>query len=301
MLNTAVSRATTADRYADAVGLTLPASRYEDPPLSAVVGAATRAMEHVRRLLARRSDAWPMPEFAILTRRGQSGNVSEQQEVEFAFVPGAARPAGGEIAGSPLLTPESANVEAIDQRAGLRGFVEAFGGLPLDWAARRSSWSPRSAEHSVTVADVLQAATMPPVPPELAEAFSSNVLAGKEGSRPLGPEGAWTRVEQLDTYLGKGLMAEELRYRLAEALAGGVMMRGSPPPWRTLVRDAAARRVAQAWERGGGERPLVVHFVAAFGQERLERNGDLVVLYLLEAEDFRVVSVVVGVGRLMHI
>lgn len=291
LLKTAVSKATTDDRYADAVGLTLPASRHEDPPLSAVVGAASRATEHLRRLLARKSGSWPIPELA---KRATSAEEGRQRDV--VYVPGAARAAGGEIARSPLAPPVgSARLEAADDAgsARLRHVIETSGGLPLEWATALPSFgSPgRSNPGVAEEADsVLRASFLPPVPPKLAEAFSPSVLAGREGSRPLGPQAAWSRVRELETYLGEGLMAEELRFRLAEALAGGMMLRGSPPPWRTLVRDAIARRVVMARGRDGGS-PLVVHFVAASGQDRLESaRSDVVVPGLLEAEDFRTVS-----------
>lgn len=288
MLNTSVSRATTDDRYADVVGLTLPVSRYEDPALDAVVRAATRATQHVCRLLARRSGAWPIPEFAVEARL-----TDRHQQAEVVYVPGAARAAGGEITVSPFLTPESAaDVEA--NKARVRGVVEASGGLPVDWATMLPSLGLPSPENAcvATEADiVLRAASLPAVPAKVAEAFHPTALAGKEGSRAMGPEEAWKRVEELDTYLGKGLIAEELRYRLAEALAGGVMMKGSPPPWRTLVRDAVARRVAVAGRLDGSmgkRRPVVVHFIAAYGQERLVAMPGL-----LEADKFPVVGGIV--------
>lgn len=288
MLNTSVSRATTDDRYADAVGLTLPVSRYEDPPLHAVVGAATRATEHVCRLLARRSGAWPIPEFAVGAR-----TADRHQLAEVVYVPGAARAAGGEITVSPFVTPESA-ADVKTNKARLRRAAEASGGLPVDWATILPSFGLPSPENACVAAEadiILRAASLPAVPAKVAEAFRPTVLAGKEGSRAMGPEEAWMRVEELEAYLGRGLMAEELRYRLAEALAGGVMLKGSPPPWRTLVRDAVARRVAVAGDLDGavGRRwPVVVHFIAAYGQERL-----VAVPGLLEAEKFSAVGGVV--------
>lgn len=291
MLNTAVSRATTDNRYADAVGLALPASRHEDPPLHAVVRAATLATEHVCRLLARRSTAWPISEFATVAR-----SVDRHQQAELAYVPGAARAAGGEIAGSPLLAPEDGGAA----RARLQGAVGASSGLPVDWATALPSFglpNPANPGAAAEADVVLRAATLPAVPRKLAEAFSPKVLAGREGSCSLGPQEAWRRVEELEAYLGRGLIAEDLRYRLAEALAGGGMMRGSPPPWRTLVRDAVAKRMMLA---GGGDgvaggwQPLVVHFIAALGQDRLERGGgDLTSLRLLEAENVHAVSALV--------
>lgn len=306
MLNTAVSRATTDDRYAGAVGLALPASRYEDPPLQAVVAAAARATEHVRRLLARRSAAWPVPEFATAVSR-RVGGQHPRATVKAVYVPGAARAAGGEILGSPLRAPGS-TAETNDEDAALdrlRGAVAASGGLPVDWAATTLPAlgpppSPPSPGVAARAAEaVLRAAALPAVPPRLAEAFSPVALAGRESSRTLGPREAWTRVEELEAYLGSGLIAEDLRFRLAEALAGGGVMRGPPPPWRTLVRDAIARRVALAAGGDAARRPLVVHFVAACGQERLGGGGDdLVAPGLLEAEDFRAVSFFVFYGLL---
>lgn len=306
MLSTAVSRATTDDRYADAVGLALPPpSRHEDPPLHAVVRAANRATEHVCHLLARKSGAWPISEFAATVAR----SAGRHRNAEVAFVPGAARAAGGEIVGSPLLASEGgggggggASVEDdAAARARLHSALGASGGLPVDWATTLPSFGlpshPAKSGTAAAEADaVVRAAALPAVPPELAEAFDPDVLAGGQGARPLGPQEAWRRVEELETYLGKGLIAEDLRYRLAEALAGGGMMRGSPPPWRTLVRDAIARRVALAGG-GDGRQPLVVHFIAAFGQDRLEGGGgDLVATGLLEAENFRAVgALVVGI------
>lgn len=298
MLSVAVSRATTDDRYADAAGLALPRSPYESPPLGAVVGAATRATQHVYGLLARRCSTWPIAEFSIpMKPRGQSSSTDEEQRMEVTFVPGAARPAGGEISGSPLFTLESADDGASDARASLRSLIEASGGLPLDWET--ALLSPKSLENLQTAGDsaaayfLLRAATLPTVTPELATTFSPNALAGGESSRPLGPKGAWAKVEQLEAYLGKGLIPEDLRSRLAEALASGTMMRGPPPPWRTLVRDAVAKRVALAQRGGVRGRPLVVHFVAAFGQERLNtRESCVVTPSLLEAKKFRTVSVV---------
>lgn len=303
MLNTAVSRATTDNRYADAVDLALPASRYEDLPLHAVVRAATRATEHVCRLLARRSNAWPISEFATVAR---SVNRYRRQQAEVAYVPGAARAAGGEIAGSPLLAPEGgggagASVEGDGAaRSRLQGAVGARGGLPVGWATALPSFGfPNPANPGSVAAEadvVLRAATLPAVPRKLAEAFSPGALAGREGSCPLGPQGAWRRVEELEAYLGRGLIAEDLRYRLAEALASGGMLRGSPPPWRTLVRDAITRRMVLAGGGDGvvgGRQPLVVHFIAAFGQDRLDldgRRGDLTAPGLLEAENSRAVS-----------
>lgn len=286
MLNTAVARATTDDRYADFVGLALPVSRYEDPALHSVVGAATRAIEHVCRLLARRSSAWPIEEFAVEARMADGS-----QQVEIVYVPGAARPAGGEITMSPFLTLEgTADVETNNAR--VRGVVEASGGLPVDWATVLPSFglpSPTKPCAAAEAESLLRAASVPAVPAKLADAFCPTVLAGKEGSRPMGPEEAWTRVEELEAYLGRGLMSEELRFRLAEALAGGVMMKGPPPPWRTLVRDAVARRVAVAGGLDGAVRgrrqPLVVHFIAAYGQERL-----VAVPGLLETEKFPAVG-----------
>ncbi|CAM9403052.1 unnamed protein product [Pylaiella littoralis] len=282
MLNTAVARATTDDRYADFVGLALPVSRYEDPALHSVVGAATRAIEHVCRLLAHRSSAWPIEEFAVEARMADGS-----QQVEIVYVPGAARPAGGEITMSPFLTLEgTADVETNNAR--VRGVVEASGGLPVDWATVLPSFglpSPTKPCAAAEAESLLRAASVPAVPAKLADAFCPTVLAGKEGSRPMGPEEAWTRVEELEAYLGRGLMSEELRFRLAEALAGGVMMKGPPPPWRTLVRDAVARRVAVAGGLDGAVRgrrqPLVVHFIAAYGQKRL-----VAVPGLLETEKF---------------
>lgn len=299
MLHTAVSRATTVDRYASGVGLTLPASRYEDPPLPAVVGAAARATEYVSGLLARKGGGWPMREFVIgIATRDPSGTADGQEPTGVAFVPGAARPAAGEVAESPLFAPDGVDVETNEVNARLRGAVQASGGLPLDWAVTlHSSRLPEGARPTAAAAavDLLRAGTLPPVSPDLAEAFSPSALAGREGSRPLGIERAWARVEQLEAYLGLELVARDLRNRLAEALAGGVMMRGSPPPWRTLVRDAVARRVELAGNakghQGGSWRPLVVHFVAACGQERVESGrSDLIEPGLLEAEDFRTVS-----------
>lgn len=290
LLNTAVSRATTDDRYADAVGLLLPASRNEDPPLRAVVGAASRATEHLCRLLARKSGSWPIPEFATTATGAEGG-----QQREVIYVPGAARAAGGEIARSPLVPAGgSARLEAFDSAgAPLRRAMRISGGLPLDWATALPSFeSPSQPNPGFTreADSVLRSSLLPPFPPKLAEAFSPNVLAGGEGSRPLGPQAAWSRVRELETYLGKGLMPEELQFRLAEALAGGMMMRGPPPPWRTLVRDAIARRVVMARGKDAGS-PLVIHFIAAFGQDRLKSaRSDVVVPGLLEAEDFRTVS-----------
>ena len=105
-------------------------------------------------------------------------------------------------------------------------------------------------------------------------------------------------MRQLEAYLGGALLPGDLRYRLADALAGGVLMRGPPPPWRTLVRDAVARKIMLAGgkrgrggDRGTGGRPLVVHFVAASGQERLKSARDgVAVPGLLEADNFRAVS-----------
>lgn len=287
MLNTAVSRATTDDRYADVVGLTLPMSRYEDPPLLSVIGAATRATEKVCRLLARRSAAWPIPEFAVHAKIADT-----HQHAEVVYVPGAARAAGGEITASPVLIPEGTS--AVETNIGrVRRVVEASGGLPVDWTRMLPSFCVPSAAKPCVSAEtetVLRAASLPAVPAKLAEAFRPTVLAGKEGSRPMGPGEAWNRVEELEAYLGRGLMAEDLRYRLAEALAGGVMMKGPPPPWRALVRDAVARRVSVAGGLDGAvgaRRPLVVHFIAAYGQERL-----VAVPGLLEAEKSPAVSVV---------
>lgn len=303
MLSTAVSRATTDDRYAAAVGLALPApSRHEDPPLHAVVRAATRATEHVYGLLARRSSAWPISEFAATATVARSAGRGQHRKAEVAFVPGAARAAGGEIVGSPLVASEGGGGASVEDdgtaRARLRGAVGAFGGLPVDWATTLPSFGlPNRANPGVAANEeadaVLRAAALPAVPPKLAEAFGPDVLAGRGGGRPLGAQEAWRRVEELEVYLGKGLISEDLRYRLAEALAGGGVMRGSPPPWRTLVRDAIARRVVLA---GGGDRrqPLVVHFIAAFGQDRLEGGGgDLAAPGLLEAENFRAVRALI--------
>lgn len=308
MLSTAVSRATTDNRYADAVGLTLPASRYEDPPLHAVVRAATRATEHVCHLLARRSNAWPISEFATATTvvRGSFGRNQQQQQVEEAYVPGAARAAGGEIVGSPLVASNGGAAAAAAAendgaaRARLRGALVASGGLPVDWATALPSFglpSPTGSPGAAAAAKadvILRAATLPAVPPKIAEAFGPEILAGREGARALGPGEAWRRVEELEAYLGRGLIAEDLRYRLAEALAGGGVMRGSPPPWRSLVRDAIARRMALAGggDGVGGGAPLVVHFIAASGQDRLEGGGgDLAAAPgLLEAENARAVS-----------
>ncbi|CAM9534291.1 unnamed protein product [Ectocarpus sp. 13 AM-2016] len=286
LLNTAVSRATTDDRYADAVGLTLPPSRYEDPPLGCVVEAANRATEHVCHLLVRRSSAWPIAEFAATATV-----VDERERREMVYVPGAARAAGGEIAGSPLDAPDSATHVDTSDAGRLKTALEASGALPLDWETVLPSFGMASRTNPGFAggADVvLRAAFLPPIPPKLAEAFSPNVLAGREGARPLGPEVAWNRVEELEAYLGRGLMAQGLRLRLAEALAGGVMMKGPPPPWRTLVRDAIARRVVLARSgEGEGSRPLVVHFVASFGQDSLEgETGRGEVPRLLEAEIF---------------
>ena len=301
MLSTAVSRATTDDRYADAVGLALPPpSRHEDPPLHSVVRAATRATEHVCRLLARRSSAWPMSEFAATVARGAGWHG----KAEVAFVPGAARAAGGEIVGSPLFAPEGPATVSVESdvaaRATLRGALAAFGALPVDWATALPSFGlPNPAPNPGVAAeadDVLRAAALPAVPPKLAEAFGPDVLAGRGRARPLGPQEAWRRVEELEAYLGRGLIAEDLRYRLAEALAGGGMMKGSPPPWRKLVRESIARRMVLAGVGDGRQQqqPLVVHFIAAFGQDRLERGGggDLAAPGLLDAEDFRAVSCV---------
>ena len=298
MLSSAVSRATTDDRYAGAVGLALPSSRYEDPPLQAVVGAATRATEHVCRLLARRSSAWPIPEFATAAAAAPRGVGGHQRGAKVVYVPGAARSAGGEVVGSPLHTPTDSAVEADSDAAldRLRGAVVASGGLPVDWAATLPSFGlPNLGDPGVAAqqADaVLRAAALPAVPPKIAEAFGPGALAGREGSRaPLGPREAWSRVEELEAYLGSGLISEDLRFRLAEALAGGGVMRGPPPPWRTLVRDAIERRVVSAAGGDAARRPLVVHFIAARGQERLGGGGsDLVAPGLLEAEDFRAVS-----------
>lgn len=297
MLNTAVSRATTDDRYADAVGLSLPECRYEDPPLHAVVAAAAHATRHVCGLLARRSDAWPMREFAIRTGAvALSGNSpGAPHAAEMAYVPGAARPASGEIAVSPLLPPEGVI-------ARLRRSAQESGGLALNWASiLPQSRLPTCTNPAAATADaakvtaLVEAATLPPVPVELAEAFDPDALAGKGGSRSLGREGACARVQQLEAYLGGTPLPGDLRYRLADALAGGVMMRGSPPPWRTLVRDAVARNIVLAGGEGGaggtGGRPVVVHFVAASGQDRLKTARDgLAVPGLLEAENFRAVS-----------
>ncbi|CAM9412594.1 unnamed protein product [Ectocarpus sp. 8 AP-2014] len=286
LLNTAVSRATTDDRYADAVGLPLPPSRYEDPPLGCVVEAANRATGHVCHLLVRRSSAWPIAEFAATATV-----VDGRQRREMMYVPGAARAAGGEIAGSPLDAPDCATHVEPSDAGRLKTALEASGALPLDWETVLPSFGMPSRTNPGFAggADVvLRAAFLPPIPPKLAEAFSPNVLAGREGARPLGPEVAWNRVEELETYLGRGLMAQELRFRLAEALAGGFMMKGPPPPWRTLVRDAIARRVVLARSgEGAGRRPLVVHFIASFGQDRSEGETDRgAVPRLLEAEIF---------------
>ena len=307
MLNTAVSRATTDDHYADAVGLALPECRYEDPPLHAVIAAAAHATRHVCGLLSRRSDAWPMREFAVRTGAGApSGNSpgarSAVEEEGVVYVPGAARPASGEITVSPLAPPEGAI-------ARLRGSVQESGGLTLDWATilprdrfanpAAGTAGAATAADAAKVTALVEAATFPPLPVDLAEVFDPGVLAGKGGARPLGRETACARVRQLEAYLGGTLLPGDLRYRLTEALAGGVLMRGRPPPWRALVRDAVARKIMlSSGERGGGGggggtggRPLVVHFVAASGQDRLKSSLDgVVVPGLLEADNFRAVS-----------
>ncbi|CAM9572322.1 unnamed protein product, partial [Hapterophycus canaliculatus] len=203
LLNTAVSRATTDDRYADAAGLNLPASRYEDPPLRAVVEAAARATEHLCRLLARQSGSWPIPEFATTATIAKG-----DQQKEVIYVPGAARAAGGEIARSPLVPPGGGAGLALSDAAGarLRRAMGTSGGLPLDWATALPSFgSPSQSTPSVASSEaesVLRASFLPPVPPKLAEAFSPNVLAGREGSHPMGPQMAWSRVRELETYLG---------------------------------------------------------------------------------------------------
>ena len=116
-----VSRVPTNDRYASATGPILPACRFEDPPLEAVVAAATRATAHVCRLLDDKADAWRMPEFAIVVSSvGQSGGVDNKK---VAFVPGAARPAVGERLRSPFLESEGCGVEH-----------NAFGGGNLWWS-----------------------------------------------------------------------------------------------------------------------------------------------------------------------
>ena len=283
MFKKAISRATTNDLYASAAGLILPACRFEDPPLEAVVGAATRATAHVYRLLERKADAWPMREFAVVVSSvGQPGDVDGEHREEVAFVPGAARPAVGELLRSPFL--EGFGV-GQDTAADMRLVLETSGGLPLDWTACRSlGLELPHAALSPSFSAVVQAARLPPVPMEIAETFSPEALIGRGNRRPLGAKGAWDRVEQLEGYLGRDLLPKDLRFRLAEALAGGTMMRGSPPPWRRLVRNALERRIESAVGH-----PVVAHFVVASGQDRLAQRDDLVP-GLLEAEDFRVVS-----------
>ena len=101
VIKTAISRATTDDRYASAAGLILPACPFGNPPLEAVVRAATCATAHICRLLECKADAWPMREFAVVVSSvDQSGDVDDHRK-KVAFVQGAARPAVGEQLRSP--------------------------------------------------------------------------------------------------------------------------------------------------------------------------------------------------------
>lgn len=279
MFETAIARATTDDRYADAVGLRLNVG---EPTLVAVVEAANRAASHVCRLVERRVDAWPMPEFAIATKLdGQPGNVRGERRAEFSYVPGAARPLGVELSRSHSLDLDGVRFGG-DAAAALRYKVEASGALPLDWA----SWQSWGSQRYNAAAAIAEAACLSDAPGDIVKVFSPDALAGQTDARVLGPEGAWARVEQLERYLGRRLETENLRHRLAEALATGTAIRGAPPAWRIIVRDALLRRVRSAGGCNGY--PAVVHFVVASGEDRLARRGD--VPGLLEAEDFRAVS-----------
>jgi len=257
------------NRYTTAVGLSLPACPFEDPPLDAVVGAASHVSPYVCRLLERRAEGWPMPEFAVATSCCDQSSVVDidvdvdgENCTEFAFVPGAARPSGGEILRSIF------DDFGGDRPAARRLSVEASGGLPLDWTL----WRPIKAQlpHSASLSSVLsvvEAACLPPVPQEIMGAFNPEALAGRGSARSLGAKGSLERVKQLEEYLGKDVLPKDLRCRLAEALERGTAMRGSPPPWRTLVRDALLRRVDSARDF-----PVVVHFVVATGQDRLVQS-----------------------------
>lgn len=279
MLNTAVSRATTDNRFAAASGLKLPLSPYQDPPLEAVVGAATQATSHILELLCRKvgQHPWPIREFSIAANR--------QRQAGLLFVLGAARPTGGELTQSFLYPETPDEVGEIDR---LRSLVCSSAGLPVDWAERSPS------DLSPAVTRLIRAATLPlPVPADLVKTFSDDVLAGSEegGPRPLGRQEAWTRVDRLEMYLGRGVLPEDLKIRLAEALAGGVVITGAPPPWRALVRHAVTKRLRLA-AGPDGRRPVVVHFVVASGEQRLADGG--VVPGLLEAGQSDVVSFSTG-------
>lgn len=281
MLSTTVSRATTDNTYAASASLDLPTSPYVDPPLDAVVAAATRATAHVAHLLSRKADShrWPISEFAIAAK--PETRTEDGRDRDLVYVLGAARPAGGELTPSTLYTEAQGQVDGITR---LRSLVGSDAGLPVDWTkCSTPSLSP-------TVRRLIDVATLPlPVPPEIVNTFSDDVLAGKlaAGARALGQEEAWARVEMLDAYLGVGVLPSDLRFRLAEALVNGVMIRGAPPPWRTLVRHAVLKKLSV--EVGPvGTRPLVVHFIAAYGQQRLADGG--LVPGLLEAEKFHAVS-----------
>lgn len=244
-------------------------------------------------------------------RNNNSGNNSSSSDRRLVqYVLGAARPAGGELTPSTLYYPAAAQRGAAEEEAEgelngkggitqqLRGLIGSYAGLLADWECFSTpAMSP-------AVMRVIRAATPSwPVPPEILQTFGDSVLAGKKaapaaagqeagrGARALGEREAWARVERLDAYLGSGVLSDDLRCRLAEALARGVMMRGAPPPWRALVRHAVVRKLSAEVSEGGpiGTRPMVVHFVAASGQQRLADGGGLVP-GLLEAERLRPVS-----------
>lgn len=281
MLSTTVSRVTTDNTYAASASLDLPTSPHQDPPLDAVVAAATRATAHVAGLLSRKADnhRWPIPEFSIEAKL--ETQPEDGRDGDLVYVLGAARPAGGELTPSTLYPDAQGKVDGVTR---LRSFIGSSAGLPVDWAQFSTPCL------SPTVMRLIDAATLPsPVPPEIVNTFSDDVLAGKvaAGARALGQEEAWARMERLESYLGVGVLPSDLRFRLVEAVANGVMIRGAPPPWRRLVRHAVLKRL-RAEVGPAGTRPLVVHFIAAYGQRRLADGG--LVPGLLEAEKFRVVS-----------
>lgn len=267
MLSTAISRATTDDRFAESAGLDLSRLPREYPSLGAVVEAATRAARQVEYLLGDNvSVSWPIPEFEVSIEDGGKRLV---------HVVGAVRPLSGEIAVSGLWAGDL----RADASAWLRRCVESSGGLPADWA------SP-APDRDARIMRLLLAATLPRVPQQVADTFSARVLEGRS-ALALGWDVSWARVGELESYLGQGVMTNDLRMRLAEALARGVMIRGALPDWRKLVRDAVMRRLRL--EIGPLEAPpLLVHVVASSEPERRPREGP--VPGLLQAESSILVS-----------
>lgn len=257
MLRTAVTRIAD-ERFQGLAGLSSP-----QPSLAAVLGASARAVHQVRHLLQTGGGiTWPLPEFQVsMGRDGQ----------EVVGVVGAARPLYAETTVS-CIAPKDADGDGSTR---FRRLVEASGALLSDWASRSPARDSR-------VAEMLSAAALPEVPSHLAEAFGPDVLEGRASSRPLGADAAWNRLHELEGYLGRGVIPQELRVRLVESLAFGVTMRGAPADWRGIVRDAVLKRL----RLGAGPEtnpPLLVSVVASFGSERSGRGGTLP--GLLQAED----------------